>query len=287
MVDFNELRGQAHRDIAIYSAVYNLAHGVEPLVHASVVRTLLPGSIGAMRNDVVIDEALKHHIAKRGSTVSVDGRRATSWCKLAANFRNDALGMLRGALSAARGITTASQIHAQLCGRDILRDLVEDDKSRKQSFLQLQLLMPYIQEHAAAMARVDHTSFNAEIDAEIIQAEMTAMAHPVPVLLNSNQTGAAIIEEMDTGAADQQSAVARALEALMGIEDGKILKIARSGDSADDRMRAIYRIDTRVLAWDSPRWGCVLGITDAAARKTKWWKVDRLVLLEKQRDDAE
>jgi hypothetical protein len=60
-----------------------------------------------------------------------------------------------------------------------------------------------------------------------------------------------------------------------------IIKIAQDkAKSADERMRNIWVIDNRVLAWNSPKWAKVLGVTDAAVRKTDWWKVDRSRLRE-------
>jgi hypothetical protein len=58
-------------------------------------------------------------------------------------------------------------------------------------------------------------------------------------------------------------------------ELSKILQIASSGQSADDRMRAIYEIDSRCLAFDSTKWGTILGVSSGMVRKTTWWKKDR------------
>lgn len=45
--------------------------------------------------------------------------------------------------------------------------------------------------------------------------------------------------------------------------------------SADKKMRELCRIDSRFLGWDSPRWAKLLGISDPAIRKTKFWTEDR------------
>ena len=48
--------------------------------------------------------------------------------------------------------------------------------------------------------------------------------------------------------------------------------------TTDQKMRSIYDIDNRALGWDSPKWASMLNVTDAAVRKTDWWKIDRLRL---------
>jgi hypothetical protein len=85
-------------------------------------------------------------------------------------------------------------------------------------------------------------------------------------------------------AGDQPPAAARALEALMGEEDGEILKIARSGASADNRMREICRIDRTKLAWDSQRWVRLLDVSRQAIEKTTFWVDDRPAAIEAARD---
>ena len=67
-----------------------------------------------------------------------------------------------------------------------------------------------------------------------------------------------------------------AVEALLGPEAHEILGEAESNKSADDRMRAIYKIDHRVLGWKSPQWAELLKVTPSAIRKTRWWMVDRI-----------
>lgn len=54
--------------------------------------------------------------------------------------------------------------------------------------------------------------------------------------------------------------------------------MAIAGDetkSADQRQREISALDNRAIGWDGERWAEVLNVTDRAARKTSWWKVDR------------
>lgn len=55
-----------------------------------------------------------------------------------------------------------------------------------------------------------------------------------------------------------------------------IIKIASDESlTTDQQMRDIYKLDRRVLAWDSPRWARLLRVTDAMVRRTDWWRVDR------------
>jgi hypothetical protein len=62
-----------------------------------------------------------------------------------------------------------------------------------------------------------------------------------------------------------------ALETLLGPENLKILEIVRSSATADEKMRKIYDIDKRFLAWDSPMWQRLLGVTSSAIRNTSFW----------------
>jgi hypothetical protein len=69
-------------------------------------------------------------------------------------------------------------------------------------------------------------------------------------------------------------------------DDNALAIINIAGDKAkttDQKMRAIYAIDNRVLGWDSPKWSSVLHVTDAAVRKCDWWKQDRPRLIEDNR----
>ncbi len=65
-----------------------------------------------------------------------------------------------------------------------------------------------------------------------------------------------------------------AVEALLDDEAQKILTISRSKESTDTKMRAICGIDCRYLAWKSPQWAELLEVSDAAIRKTPFWKND-------------
>ena len=66
-----------------------------------------------------------------------------------------------------------------------------------------------------------------------------------------------------------------AVERLLGEESAKVLSIANSKKSADDKMREICGIDLQFLAYSSPEWAVLLGVTDAAIRKTTFWNEDR------------
>jgi hypothetical protein len=66
-----------------------------------------------------------------------------------------------------------------------------------------------------------------------------------------------------------------AVEALLGDESQQVLNVARSGQSADDKMRAICGIDRRFLAYTSAQWADLLEVSDAAIRKTPFWRHDR------------
>jgi hypothetical protein len=73
----------------------------------------------------------------------------------------------------------------------------------------------------------------------------------------------------------------KALKVLLGKEAVEILNIARSNDkSCDTKMREICGIDRRCLSWDSPDWSDVLGRSEAAIRKTPFWKYDRQKAIE-------
>jgi hypothetical protein len=66
-----------------------------------------------------------------------------------------------------------------------------------------------------------------------------------------------------------------AVAALLGDESRQVLKVAQSDPSADNKMRAICAINRRFLGYKSHEWADLLGVTDAAIRKTSFWKVDR------------
>jgi hypothetical protein len=61
----------------------------------------------------------------------------------------------------------------------------------------------------------------------------------------------------------------------LGPESQQIWQVARSDQSADDKMRNICAIDRRLLGYDSPQWGELLDVTGDAIRKTAFWKKDR------------
>jgi hypothetical protein len=66
-----------------------------------------------------------------------------------------------------------------------------------------------------------------------------------------------------------------ALEALLDDGGRKILAIARSEKSADQRMREICGVDRRFLGYASGQWASLLDVTDAAVRKTLFWATVR------------
>lgn len=87
----------------------------------------------------------------------------------------------------------------------------------------------------------------------------------------------------------------RKLEVLLSAIDDdtkQILLILNGEGTADEKMRRICAIDHRkYLAWKSPQWAAILGVTTAAVRLTEFWKDDRNAAIEvereKQRDLAE
>jgi hypothetical protein len=72
-----------------------------------------------------------------------------------------------------------------------------------------------------------------------------------------------------------------ALETLLDKEGQKIMEIAHSTKSADDKMHEVVRVDSRFLAWDSERWGRLLDIKGSAVRKTRFWKETRKQMIGK------
>ena len=76
---------------------------------------------------------------------------------------------------------------------------------------------------------------------------------------------------------------AKAIETLLDEPGEQVLKITRSKKSSDSKMREICRIDTRFLGFDSPHWSRLLGVSEAAIRKTTFWKVDRPKAIEADR----
>lgn len=96
-------------------------------------------------------------------------------------------------------------------------------------------------------------------------------------LRDQHPSGAAPAARVATGAA-------RALELVMGCEQGEILKLATSDATVDDKLRAICGIDRKYLAWNSPQLAELLGVTAAAIRRTHFWRVDRPAAIEAIRD---
>jgi hypothetical protein len=82
-------------------------------------------------------------------------------------------------------------------------------------------------------------------------------------------------DDRPAGRRGRQLVTQAALEKLLGPENAKVLKIAQSGLSVDDRIRAICAIDIRFISWDSRGWAELLGVADGAVRNTPYWKEDR------------
>jgi hypothetical protein len=69
----------------------------------------------------------------------------------------------------------------------------------------------------------------------------------------------------------EKSASSAAVEALLDDMSQKILTIARSARSVDEKMRDICRVDRRFLGYASERWGKLLSVTASAIRQTPFW----------------
>ena len=68
----------------------------------------------------------------------------------------------------------------------------------------------------------------------------------------------------------------RLISLVSGDNTIAIFNVAQDGTkTADEKMRAIYAIDNRVLGWTSVKWAEVLGVSDPAIRQTDWWKHER------------
>jgi hypothetical protein len=72
----------------------------------------------------------------------------------------------------------------------------------------------------------------------------------------------------------------RAIEALLGPEEQRILGVALSDRSVDDKMRTICGIDRCWAAKQSPSWADLLGVSESAIRKTPFWRKDRARIFE-------
>lgn len=65
------------------------------------------------------------------------------------------------------------------------------------------------------------------------------------------------------------------VEIMLGEEGGEILRIVCSGESANEKMKKIYKVDRRFLGYSSEKWADLLHISAAAVRKTHFWKYER------------
>jgi hypothetical protein len=106
--------------------------------------------------------------------------------------------------------------------------------------------------------------------------------HWADSLLAENRNRQPLSTNESKAAPRKKVSKAAAVETLLGDDGKKALEIARSDQSADDKMRAICAIDpNRFLQWDSPQWADLLDVTDAAIRKTPFWRKDRPKALER------
>jgi hypothetical protein len=96
---------------------------------------------------------------------------------------------------------------------------------------------------------------------------------------------AAVLPATDSGSGPRQDTHDepnwRSLLASVADENAvAIVNMAQdSTKSADERMRAIYAIDSRALGWKSTRWAAILSVSAPAVRQTDWWKTYRKRLL--------
>ncbi len=78
---------------------------------------------------------------------------------------------------------------------------------------------------------------------------------------------------------------ANPVEAVLDEDGKKILTLARSDRSADERMRLIRAVNESYALWTSPKWADLLGVSEGAIRKTDFWKIDRKEAIEENRRD--
>lgn len=90
-------------------------------------------------------------------------------------------------------------------------------------------------------------------------------------------TSTAYIREdlIDREEAEKARNRAQAIDTLIDETGAKILEIARSDKSTDSKMREICELDNRAAGWKSAMWAKLLGVSDAAIRKTQFWKIGR------------
>ena len=102
----------------------------------------------------------------------------------------------------------------------------------------------------------------------------------------TGQSRAKAAEEGTSGTLPKPKSKATAknpVEALLEPEGEEILRTARSQKTVDDKMRSICGVDQRYLEWNSHRWSELLGVSDAAIRKSAFWKFDRKRAMEASR----
>jgi len=134
----------------------------------------------------------------------------------------------------------------------------------------------------AELAAAVTSESSVKIDLDLAFKKIQRLASGAPLTVEAvpdsgEANDQSIITSSARGEEDETSAVFKAMLALAGDENSlAIVKIACDGKmTADQKMRSIYAIDKRALGWDSPKWADVLRVSDAAIRKTDWWKIDR------------
>jgi hypothetical protein len=107
----------------------------------------------------------------------------------------------------------------------------------------------------------------------------TEVLRPADNIAAGAPTGTATRNEMPSAETPPPSDSMDWKSAVAAVADENAVAIINiAGDAtktAEQKMRTIYAIDNRVVGWDSPKWASVLGVSDAAVRKTDWWIEDR------------
>lgn len=123
----------------------------------------------------------------------------------------------------------------------------------------------------AVVSYLDNDLLCNALHAEDIEAWHVRLQIENARLLDKLSTGSARAEkgEADVAQSGDQS---KAVALLLGKESHRILGIASSDKTADEKMRAICEIDRRILGWSSLDLGDLLSVKPSAIRKTAFWK---------------
>lgn len=111
--------------------------------------------------------------------------------------------------------------------------------------------------------------FDAKAAADLLErlAIHLSIVSPEPKVTGTNAT-----EPLTKSDAERD--LQRVAQAVGDDTAGKVMAIAQRTDlSADEKMAQIVRLDRRYAGKDSNDWATLLGITSAAVRVTKTWKV--------------